>query len=165
MKIIISYALSSILLLANIGCRSATMDSPTERECDHLISSFFLKSSAIQRQEEFARLDINSKYSVYICGNQKIHPPTVYLAESFSKEGGAVVPFLMDKLLSTKNDNTIRDIIYVFGWMQRLKTYGVASDNVLIGIINKKASEIHDEFWREHVEKEVATIISMSSRR
>lgn len=165
MKVLIFHAVFSILLLGSSGCQSAMVESPTEHECDRLISSFFMKLNAEQRQEEFAHFDIDTQYSIYICGNQKVHPPTVYLAESFSKEGKKIIPFLTDKLLSTKSDSSIRDIIYIFGWMQRLKIYDVASDGVLIDLINKKTFEIHNESRRAHVKKEVAVIISTPFRR
>lgn len=165
MKIIISYAMLSVMLLANASCRSATLESPTATDCNLLISSFFLKLNPVQRQEEFGRLDISTQYPIYICGNQKVHPPTIYLAESFAKEGKKIVPFLKEKLETTKSDSTIRDIVYVCGWMQRLKTYDVASDSVLISLINRKTSEMHDAFWRAHVKKEVEIMISMSPSR
>ena len=160
MKVMISRAVFSTLLLGSSVCQSAMVESPTEHECDRLISSFFMKLNAVERQEQFSHLDIDTQYSVYICGNQKVHPPTVYLAESFSRQGKKIIPFLTDKLLSTKSDHSIRDIVYIFGWMQRLKIYDVASDVALIELINNKTSEIHNEFWREHVKKEVAEIIS-----
>ncbi|MDB5932955.1 MAG: hypothetical protein JWQ01_299 [Massilia sp.] len=157
-----NFSLLTLLLANNIGCRSTPLESLTQQlNRDARVSSFFSEFNAEQRQVEFARLDIERQYLTYLCGNQKIHPPTLYLAESFAKVGAQGVPFLMAKLYLTKSDMTIRDIIYVFAWMQRLKTYNVVTDKLLIGLLWKKTSEIHDDFWRGQVYKEIEGILSM----
>jgi hypothetical protein len=150
-----SVAYSLLLGVLLVGCCGLPVEPPTPQTCDALYSEFFEKLNSAQREVEFSHLEIERKYDVYICGNQRVHPPTIYLAEVFARDGASVVQFLRKKLLATPNDNTIRDIVSVFGWMQRLGTYNVADDKLLFEQIKARASEINDDFWRKYVINDV----------
>lgn len=107
-------------------------------------------------------MELDRQYIIYVCGNQEVHPPTMYLVEPFAKEGGIAVPFLTKKLTETRRDSSVRDIIYVFSEMQTRKTYDVVGDKALLGLIKKRASEIQDKFWREYTQKLIADYIVKS---
>ena len=114
--------------------------------------------------EKFSDFNIEKQYAIYICGNQKEHPPTLYLAEAFAKEGEHVVSFLSGKLSATKSDSTVRNIISVFSEMKNFKTYDVASNEILMAIIINRADGIKDDFWRGYTQNLVAEIKAAAPR-
>lgn len=74
----------------------------------------FFRQTVSEQIVSFQTRDIEEQYSLYIFGNQVIHPPATYLARPFAQRGADVVPFLRHKLAETNNMLTIRDIIEVF---------------------------------------------------
>jgi hypothetical protein len=100
--------------------------------------------------ETFTRSDLDTKYQIYVCGNQWIHPPALYLAESFAVGGEAVAPFLKQKLAQTRSDTTVRDIITVYAAMRRQGTYDVRGDVELMKLMGDRVQAIRDEYWRKY---------------
>src|SRR5262249_4465727 len=87
-------------------------------DCTELARTFFKLPDRIQN-EEFLRRDIETRYSIYLCGNQYMHPATQYLAEPFARGGKSVADFLRAKLAQANDDLTVRDIVRVFEEMSR----------------------------------------------
>jgi hypothetical protein len=133
-------------------------ESPTSSECDVLVKSFF----QLQHNEQvtqFSHFDLNRQFVTYICGMRSIHPSTLYLVDAFAKEGRAAFPFLAKKLIETKTDASFRDILQIFGEMQRTKTYDAAAEKDLMIFMERRASEVQDKFWREYTEKLISDIL------
>lgn len=106
----------------------------------------------------FHTFTIEKQYAVYICGNRLIHPPAMYLAESFAKEGAIAVPFLEEKLLATKQDTTVRHITYVFSEMQHFKTYDVNGDKRLMAVLVSRVEKIKNKEWRDYTQSLITLI-------
>jgi hypothetical protein len=157
-----SLFLPLIITLLISSCRLIDNEHPTMSECNDLDSSFFQKFTATERMQNFHALGLEKQYAVYICGNRLIHPPAMYLAESFAKEGAAVVPFLMHKLSSTRQDSTVRHIVYVFSEMQHFKTYDVNGDKKLMLLLVTRTAKIENEEWREYTESLLTLIRTMA---
>src|SRR5712691_5041715 len=109
--------------LASGGCLAAP-NYVAGHDCSELIP--FFRRPIHDQFAEFMRLDVEKKYWVYLCGNQFVHPPALYLVEPFARDGPNVVIFLRDKLSRASDDLTIRDIVRLFKEMQRQNTYDVA---------------------------------------
>jgi hypothetical protein len=152
------FGFAIVVLAASIGCQPRDLEAPAPGECRELTESFFRKFSISEKMTKFHDFNIEKQYVIYICGNQREHPPSLYLAEAFAKEGEQVVSFLTGKLSATKSDSTVRDIISVFSDMQNFKTYDVASNEILMAIIINRAAGIKDDFWREYTQNLVAEI-------
>jgi hypothetical protein len=123
----------------------------------------FFRMPTKEQIETFGGYNIETQYEIFICGNQKIHPPALYLAGPFASQGEKAVDFLKVKLYETKDDHTIRDVIVVFDMMCVLDTYDVANNSELMRLIKKKAGIIKDDDWRKIVEKIVNGIINEKS--
>jgi hypothetical protein len=101
---------------------------------------------------------VDKQYAIYICGNQYMHPPMIHLAEPFAKEGEKVVDFLKPRLLEASDDLIVRDIVLVFTWMARQKTYDVAGDSNLMRITEERVSQMKDPDWRRLSEQDLNEI-------
>ena len=98
-----------ILLL---GCLSGTDCVPEmPKECRQYMPFFYLSSE--QRKSEFKSYPMQKQYDIYLCGMYR-HPPHLELANYMANSDEAVIPFLIEKLKVENNENTQRDIIYIF---------------------------------------------------
>jgi hypothetical protein len=150
------------LPLVAFGCGSLDTEVPTSSDCDDIRTSYFQKLTIPERMQNFRSLDLDKQYAVYICGNRVIHPPALYLAETFAREGAVAVPFLKQKLLATKKDTTVRHIIDVFNQMQYFKTYDVAADTDLMSAIVTRAEKIDNKEWREYTKRNIRQIQTLA---
>mgnify|MGYP001331350420 CR=1 FL=1 len=145
------YSLWTLVLLLLIpNCRSVGSEPPTTGECWTLVTSFF----ELPRKEQlktFSALSLERQYVTYICGMKSTHPPPFHLTTEFAKEGKVVFPFLAKKLRETQEDSYFRYLVWVLSDMQQEQTYDVVADKDLMLYMRKRASEIRDEFWRNHV--------------
>lgn len=144
---ILARLLFIVLIIINAGCDFKS-DSGLRGECDSWLSSFYEKPMG-RRIAEFGSYDLDSQYQIFLCGNQVLHPPAIYLAEPFARKGRVAVPLLKAKLELADDDLTIRDIILVFSEMSRLGSYSVSKDADLMKLIRKKADGMHDPEWRD----------------
>jgi hypothetical protein len=146
-----------VIPLLSMSCHSKETEPPTPEECRALVHSFFKMSHKVQLAA-FPQLSLERQYVSYICGMRNIHPPTLYLAEAFAKEGKNSFPFLAKKMTETKNDATFRDILHVFGEMQRTKTYDVYAEKELLQVMNSRAAAMPDKFWRDYTQRLIGKI-------
>jgi hypothetical protein len=144
----------AIGLVASGNCFGLDQVAPSNVDCSAVARTFFAEPDATKRREKFERLELDSQFDVYLCGNQKIHPPTIYLAESLAMQGEKAVPLLRRKLEASQDDAMVRDIVSVFVWMRRLKTFDIASDSSLYQLVASRVSKMKDEFWRANIIKE-----------
>lgn len=126
--------------------------------CSDLIDEIYGKKSLQYRENDFSNYDIDMQYAVYICGMQFIHPPMMYLAGLFAKEGNKAVGFLKTKLMEANDDLTIRDLILVFNRMSWLKTYDVANDDELMHLISDRVGGMKDPGWKQTTLEMIAEI-------
>jgi hypothetical protein len=115
-------------------------------DCAELARTFFQLPDRIQT-EELLRSDIETRYAIYLCGNQYMRPATQYLAEPFARGGKSVADFLRSKLAQANDDLTVRDIVRVFEEMSRSGTYDVANDRELMQLISARAEAMKDAEW------------------
>ena len=123
------------LLVAATLCSACT--------CKGVPKEFFLLSPEKQRVE-FEKYDFDTQYDIFICSQQKVEPPELELATLFASKGTAIIRPLEMKLNETRDDRTIRDIVFVFSEMSRQGTYDVASDKSLLNELQRKTSAIRD---------------------
>lgn len=140
----VSWLMASILISICCACSSV---SESRFPCRNYAKQFFEQSSD-KRVIEFAKLDIEKQYCIFLYGNQVIHPPAIYLATEFAKQP-SVLPFVTGKLRDTQDDLTIRDIVYVISEIDRMKLYAVGRDKDLMKLLSRKANEINNDGWRK----------------
>ncbi|WP_157798683.1 hypothetical protein [Dyella ginsengisoli] len=150
--------IAASLLVA--GCGFAA-NSHLRNTCDPWLDTFY-KKPLRERIDTFDSYDLGSQYQIFICGNQVIHPPAIYLAESFAKEGGGAVPLLKTKLVQADDDLTVRDIVLVFAEMQRQRSYDVSKDADLVRLIVEKVNGIHDPEWKAIAQENLDKILWVS---
>ena|SRR3972149_832591 len=124
--------------------RSAT---PELQSCPTLAITYFRKPLK-QTIAEFTSYGLETQYTIYLCGNQYMHPPALHLATQFASGGQRAAVFLKEKLSQMDDDATIRDIVRVFVEMQRQGTYDVKGDSLLIQLLNEKVRSIQDGYWQ-----------------
>ncbi|WP_155950980.1 hypothetical protein [Rhodanobacter sp. OR87] len=142
------------------GCSFAA-NSHLRNTCNPWVNTFY-KNSLRERIATFDSYDLGSQYEIFICGNQVIHPPAIYLAESFAKEGAAAVPLLKKKLAQADDDLTVRDIVLVFAGMQRQRSYDVSKDADLVRLIVEKLNGMHDPEWKAIAQGNLDKILGVS---
>jgi hypothetical protein len=150
---------TSIVVLLSFGMAGCAMAGDHVRgyDCSEFANTFF-KKPLKATIAEFSDYDVDKQYAIYICGNQYMHPPMIHLAEPFAKEGEKVVDFLKARLLEARDDLTVRDIVLVFTWMARQKTYDVAGDSNLMRITEEKVSRMKNLDWRRLSEHDLNEI-------
>jgi hypothetical protein len=150
---------TSIAVLLSFGMAGYAMAGGHVRgyDCSEFAKTFFRKPLKATIAE-FSDYDVDKQYAIYICGNQYMHPPMIHLAEPFAKEGEKVVDFLKARLLEASDDPTVRDIVLVFTWMARQKTYDVVGDSNLMRITEERVSRINDPDWRRLSEQNLSEI-------
>ena len=136
--------LAAFLAVACNGPRSAEV-----HDCRSVISQYLSKPSD-ETIAVFEAADPDTKYRIFICGNQAVEPPRLELATEFAKGGQGVEPFLRQKLAETQDEATIRDILQVYREMQFLGTYDVKADEELMQLLRERVRSIRDSFWREY---------------
>jgi hypothetical protein len=125
--------------------------------CGELSEAYF-KKPLRQTIDEFKTHDLETQYSIYICGNQFRHPPALHLAAPFASQGEPAAIFLKQKLATATGIATIRDILNVYAEMQRQHTYDVKGDTSLLLLFDQKISTIRDSYWRKYCDGIVGEI-------
>jgi hypothetical protein len=118
------------------------------RACPHLAKTYFSRPLQ-QTIDDFTSQNLDMQYTIYLCGNQFMHPPKLHLAMPFASEGEKAAVFLTQKL-EQADDLTTRDIILVFAEMTRQNSYDVQGDARLMETLKKRVQSIKDDYWREH---------------
>jgi hypothetical protein len=110
--------------------------------------------------EEFAGLDPDSQYEIYICGVQARHPPHSYLASAYAEEGEPAARYLEVKLSHSPNDRTTEDIILVLREMEAGGHYSVRTDEALMALARVKVeamrpgmSQSQTRSWLREIER------------
>ncbi|UVT15734.1 MAG: hypothetical protein H8K04_18345 [Nitrospira sp.] len=101
----------------------------------------------------FSTMDLERQYVTYMCGMKSTHPPPFHLALEFAREGKVAFPFLAKKLRETQEDSYFRYIVWVLSDMQQEQTYDVVAEKELMLYMRKRADEVRNESWRNHLHK------------
>jgi len=131
-----------VIFLAVGGCfPSASYVSGLD--CTTRLPFFHLPLRAqLEKFQTFAR---EEKYAAYLCGNQVIHPPALYLAEPFARDAPQVIPFLTERLSQAVDDLTVRDIVGLFREIQRQKRHDFRNDHALLTLVTDRINGMKDE--------------------
>lgn len=128
--------------------------------CPALAETYFGQSTNVM-EDEFPSYDIDMQFQLYICGNQYIHPPLIFLKTPLAMQGEGVAAYLEGKLIDPEIDDlTIRDIVLVFEEMEYLNSYDVRDDTALRELLQAKSREIEDPELRAFVQEQVAEIVN-----
>lgn len=139
------YLMLPLVALAQTGCASgADIDV-----CAGVDQTLFQGSSLASRMHRFEAMPVESQYQAYICGNQKVHPPAVYLAAPLAAHGQLAVEYLINKLKDAADDLTIRDIAAVFAEMSRSGTYSVGKNKRVTDLLRLKISGMKSPGWQQ----------------
>lgn len=149
-------ALITLAILSSPGCGKA---STLKNECRPLMQTFF-QMPLRERMKKFASHEVEDQYRVFICGNQFMHPPAIYLAGPFAQQGAPAATFLKTKLANTKDDLTIRDIVLVFTEMKRRNTYDFSEDQALVTLISDRIGEMKNKDWKSVAQENFSEIIN-----
>lgn len=107
---------------------------------------------------EFSKLDVADKYRLFLYGNQKVHPPALYLSDAFARDP-VVVHYLSEKLRGDVDWLTVRDIVAVLSDVKYMGLYDFCRDAELINLLDRKIKHV-PEPWYELVSKMVNEIKS-----
>lgn len=113
-----------------------------------------------EQVKRFHEYDIETQYELLVVGNQVVHPPAIYLAEEFAKQGKSIVPLLRNKLAEAKQEATVRDVVGILAEMHRLRTYDVASDANLMALVKERTAAMRGQ-WKpvtQHMVDEIRNV-------
>jgi hypothetical protein len=127
-------AIILVLLLFVSGCVSA---EPSSTEVQ------FFRLTTDEQISQFRTFGIEKQYELLIAGNQKIHPPALYLVPVMASQGQAGASFLIGKLKDSPSELTIRDIVSVLCEMKRINAYDVSSDRAAMAMVESKVSSMN----------------------
>lgn len=144
------------------ACSCGRTPARAVADCPTLVRTYFALPLR-QRIQEFKTHDIDTQYRIYICGNQALEPPALYLAPQFASGGLPVAALLKGKLAAGVDDPTTRDILQVFVAMAHQHSYDVKNDSVLMQLIETRTRAIRDPQWRTFAEKLVGEIAQHDS--
>ncbi len=82
-----------------------------------------------------------------IIGNELVEPPAIFLVKEFARNGPTILPLIREKLVETKNEITVRDIIAVISELHRLNLYDAANDSSLMALATKRVLAMNGQ-WR-----------------
>jgi len=137
-------ALVLLALLSSAGCGTA---SALKDECRPLMQTFF-QMPLKERIEKISSYELEGQYRIFICGNQVMHPPAIYLAGPIAQQGAPAATLLKAKLANAKDDLTIRDIVLVFTEMKRRNSYNFSDDPALATLISDSIQKMQDKDWK-----------------
>ncbi|WP_013207825.1 hypothetical protein [Ralstonia solanacearum] len=131
--------LCTLFLLGCVSNGSEITPSQFDRE--------FFRLSTAEQVKKFQGYNPDTQYELLIVGNQVVHPPALYLAEEFAKQGKSIIPFLRSKLAATKQESTVRDVVAVLAEMQRLGSYEVKCDASLMAFVEERVAGMQGQ-WK-----------------
>lgn len=162
-NILTNYILRVAMLIALITFSTGCMCPKyiNSRRCNDWISDFWSKDRKAL-YAEFYTYTAQEQFDVYLCSQQCFHPSWLEMVDVYAKCGKSAVDTLVAKLNETESVLVVRDIVYVFEQMVRLRTYDVANDKTIIKAIDSAMARMPDTIWRQYIEKNVR-YIKMSS--
>jgi hypothetical protein len=139
-----SFVMAGCALAA--GCTNRPI--PDDRGFVSLARNFY-SGTVDERMRSFASHPLEEQYNLYLFGNQRRHPPAIYLARCFALNGRAAVELLRAKLELQETDLTVRDIVMLLATIDRMRMYDVAGDAELMKLLEVRVTAMQDREWRE----------------
>jgi hypothetical protein len=158
----VAVAFRSLFALLSVGLVGWPLVAYTG-DMQRVIDTFYGQTTK-EQVASFSGYPLEEQYAIYIYGNQVRHPPAIYLAAPFARAGDKVVPFLLGRLKSAKDDPTVRDLVLVFSEMNRQTTYDVAGDAELMRQLESSIAAMKNQGWRGIAEGELAEIRKSNAR-
>lgn len=158
----VTVSIVTSIVITGCSIHVSPNEDAAKMDCSKIIKTFY-KLSDNKQISAFGSYNVEQQYEIYICGNQKVHPPAIYLAWLFSREGETIVEFLRKKLEAAHGDMTIYNIILVYNYMNRDKIYNVADNSELMLSIETAAKRVEDDFFRGMSEQAVNQIRTVHS--
>lgn len=159
-RVVLSISLLAAAPLSALGCGFAGC-SGSSPECAGIRRDYFYGQSIAATLRRFERQDLPTKYEIYQCGMQAIHPPATYLIEPLAREGEAARELLEAELARSSGDLTILNILQVLEGMRVYGTADVVSEES-VRLMRAKIGEIEDDANRAMAEE---ILRSMASER
>ena len=142
-----------IIFLLITSLLSGCSSSLETIESSKIASGFYIKNIAISDQiKEIKKYHIAEQYDIFEFGNRIIHPPAIYLAKPIAEQGKTIIPFLKEKLQTTSDEVTIRDIVLIISEMVELKNYELSKDSELIKLLEQKINNM-EGIWKNFTYK------------
>jgi hypothetical protein len=133
-------SLSGIMIFLLGACTGHSSQQSTDllAACPQLAETYF--AQPLERMiQDFTSEDLDHQNQIYICGNQFVRPPALYLAAPFASQGSKAAAFLKYKIQNTLvSDLDLRDILQVFVEMERQQTYDVIADRRLMDLLRSR---------------------------
>ena len=92
---------------------------------------------------------VDDQVDIVFYGNQFIHPPMKILSECFAFNGAQGVAVLSDRLERGVSDSDTRDIARMLRAMQRMGTYDVGHDSVLMQRLKDRIDRMNDGWFKD----------------
>jgi hypothetical protein len=146
-------------LLGLLGCSSTADHAVTHRACAKFARTYFYRTPR-DAIAEFLAQDLETQYTVYLCGARYVEPPVLYLAAPFGSEGKVAENFLKHKLAAPLDDQAVADVVRVLAEMQRQGTYDVKGDAELASLLRQRVQGMGDAYWKDYTNGELARITS-----
>lgn len=112
------------------------------------IESRFFADGFQSRVERLEKYPLAQQYSIFLYGNQTIHPPLTDLAIPIAKRGQPALEFILGELDHSQNDLDFRDSLVVFQTMQWGGYYNICRDTVAMRKIKDNEVKIRNAGWR-----------------
>ena len=139
------YVAVLLVVLCN-GCASNQMEQ-----------NFFDKEYD-QTGTRFTEYSIPDQIRIYLYGVQSISPPTPVLSRPIAEHGQAAIPYIMGALTANPTDQNIRDLMVIFETMQRLATYDVSHDKMLLRSLDAYTNGMTNKIWRGYTKAKLDQI-------
>lgn len=150
---------SAFLLGALVLVTSCLRHDPAVGNCSALRRAYLSEDRLGETLERFDTYDLETRYRIYICAVQSLHPPLALMTVRFAEGGEEAGHFLAHKLELTTYDLTIFDIVVAFAMMQTNRTFDASLDAALMSLIERKVSLLEGS-RREWAERYLQTIRS-----
>jgi hypothetical protein len=122
-----------------------------------IIRDFFDNYTPDEQIDNLKKFSIEEQYNLYIWGKQVLHPSAGYLAFPFAEQGPIIIPYLTDKLNTTKDDHTIRDISFVLKCMSDYNKYDFSNDAQLMDLLDRRVNSMKEP-WKDVTQKYISDI-------
>ena len=123
----------------------------------------FFREPVGTRVERFRQYNLQDQYKIFRFGLDRREPPNFELADPIAEKGEMVVPFLLEQLNGTPDDQTVDDVIVIFEAMARLKAYNVSRNAGLMATLTSRMLEMNDEHSKASASKALEYIKNSSS--
>lgn len=128
-----------IYVLVGSGCLGEGMSEATEK---------FLRQPMDEQRRAILRYPPKQQVDLYIWAMMAEHPPDLALVDIVASNGAKIVPFLKQRLVEEHGEIEKMHLIDVFGRMQEIEYYLVASDGKLMSLLEQQIDLMEDPLWK-----------------